>query len=95
MVLRSHVRVKRRANGRTLSPGWRKWSAYRQTGLGGLPLARRLSERLGRTRATLRFVDPLFGLRMLGECARRPPGTTDQLAATVWTNVTQFRVRTL
>ena len=28
-------------------PGWRKWTAYRQPGPGGLPLALRLSEGLG------------------------------------------------
>ena len=30
-------------------PGWRKCTAYRQPGPGGLPLALRLSEGLGRT----------------------------------------------
>ena len=34
-------------SGRTLGPGWRKCTAYRQTGPGGLPLALRLSEGLG------------------------------------------------
>jgi len=34
-------------NGRTPGPGWRKCTAYRQTGPGGLPLALRLSEGLG------------------------------------------------
>jgi hypothetical protein len=31
-------------------PGWRKCTAYRQTGPGGPPLVLRLSEGLGRTR---------------------------------------------
>ena len=35
------------------SPDWRKCTAYRQTGLGGLPLALRLSEGLGVSFATL------------------------------------------
>src|SRR5712691_5265719 len=34
-------------DGRTPGPGWRKCTAYRQTGPGGLPLALRLSEGLG------------------------------------------------
>ena len=34
-------------DGRTPGPGWRKCTAYRQTGPGGLPLALRLSEWLG------------------------------------------------
>ena len=36
-------------DGRTPGPGWRKCTAYRQTGPGGLPLALRLSEGLGST----------------------------------------------
>ena len=44
--------VRAGANGRTPGPGWRKCTAYRQTGPGGLPLALRLSEGLGRRRVT-------------------------------------------
>ena len=35
----------------TPGPGWRKCNVYRQTGPGGMPLALRLSEGLGRTSA--------------------------------------------
>ena len=36
-------------NGIPPAPRWRKCTAYRQSGPGGLPLALRLSEGLGRT----------------------------------------------
>jgi len=40
------VDVRAGGDGRTPGPGWRKFTAYRQTGPGGLPLALRLSEGL-------------------------------------------------
>jgi len=48
---------RRRQDARTPGPGWRKCTVYRQTKPGGLPLALRLSEGLGRIRhAATRFV---------------------------------------
>ena len=46
-ALRPNPSLKRSDDGRTPGPGWRKCTAYRQTGPGGLPLALRLSEGLG------------------------------------------------
>jgi hypothetical protein len=46
---RPYVRAKRSANSRPPRPGWRKHTAYHRSGPGGLPLALRLSEGLGRT----------------------------------------------
>ena len=60
-----------------------------------MPLALRLSEGLGRTRATFRLVDTLYGLRVLGKRGCWPPGATNQLAATVWTDAIQLRICTL
>ena len=43
--------------GRTPGPDWRKCTAYRRTGPGGLPLALRLSEWLGPHAAALPSAD--------------------------------------
>ena len=50
-VVKTNVRVEAGDDGRTPGPDWRKCTAYRQTGPGGLPLGLASTEGLGLTAA--------------------------------------------
>ena len=83
--VRPNVRAKRGDDGMPPRPGWRKCTAYRRPGLGGLPLGLASSEGLGRTARPLGVGAVAHGqlfLGVKGKLALRTltTGTVDQFS---------------